>query len=606
MKKIFAKKYLSVGLVLLAGIIIGYFIGYSDPHTEPSAHQQSGISDHRHLESSAQQTISTSNQWTCSMHPQIRQSEPGQCPICGMDLIPATSGRSTADTDPIVHEMTADAVAMANIHTSRVRSVSPEGKVYLTGKINADEQKLASVTAKFPGRIERLFVNFTGQIIQEGERLATVYSPELLTAQKELLEGASSKETFPALYQAAREKLRLWKLTEKQIDEIESSGKLTEQFDVFADKGGVVTQRNIAVGDYVGTGSVLFNVVDLSNVWVMMDAYETHLSFIKVGGDVSFTVAGMPGKTFNAKVDYIDPIINADTRTASVRAEIANPRAELKPGMFVDAQILTTLTASKSSLAIPRTALLWTGKRSIVYVKVPGAEYPSFEMREITIGPRMDEMYLVEAGLEPGEEIVTNGVFAIDAAAQLSGNYSMMMRPESKTMETPQAFREQVTTVADAYFKIKNALVDSDLEAGKTASIALKNALSKVDMQILTGANHDHWMGLKKQLSSNNEVVGRADNLETMRQHFAMLSENILEVTESFGLEEEKAYRHFCPMAFDNKGAFWLSEIEEIRNPYYGEAMLNCGEVRKTYLKGQRVFEKEGPAQGQSAGGHNH
>src|SRR5690606_38535375 len=243
---------------------------------EPSVHQQSGTSDHRHLESSAQQTISTSNQWTCSMHPQIRQSEPGQCPICGMDLIPATSGRSTVDTDPIVHEMTPDAVAMANIHTSRVRSVSPEGKVYLTGKVNADEQKLASVTAKFPGRIERLFVNFTGQIIQEGERLATVYSPELLTAQKELLEGASSKETFPALYQAAREKLRLWKLTEKQIDEIESSGKLTEQFDVFADKGGVVTQRNIAVGDYVGTGSVLFNVVDLSNVWVMMDAYETH------------------------------------------------------------------------------------------------------------------------------------------------------------------------------------------------------------------------------------------------------------------------------------------------------------------------------------------
>lgn len=585
-------------LLIIVALIIGGLIGgllrpaHEHDLDEPVAHQHDEAAD---------------DIWTCSMHPQIRQSEPGQCPICGMDLIPASTGRSSASTDPMVHEMSPEAVAMANIHTSRVTGVSPEGKVFLTGKVNADEQKLASVTAKFPGRIERLFVNFTGQLIQEGERLATVYSPELLTAQKELLEGISSKETYPELYEAAREKLRLWKLTEKQIDEIERSGKVREQFDVFADKGGVVTQRNIAVGDYIGTGSVLFNVVDLSSVWIMMDAYETDLPFVKIGDGVSFTVAGVPGKTFDAKVNYIDPVINADTRTASVRAETVNPQGELKPGMFVNAQIRTSLTPSKSSLAIPRTALLWSGKRSVVYVKVPGAEYPSYEMREITIGPRTGEMYLVEAGLEPGEEIVTNGVFAIDAAAQLSGNYSMMMRPESKTMEVPQAFREQITTVADAYFKVKNALVDSDLETGKSASMDLQNSLSKVDMRLLKSRAHDHWMALKEQLSSNNEGVGEAGNLETMRQHFAMLSENILEMTESFGLEKEKVYRHFCPMAFDNKGAYWLSEIEEIRNPYYGEAMLTCGEVRETYLKGQRVFEKEGPVRNQSAGGgHNH
>ena len=599
MKNFLSNKYLLVGAALIAGLLIGYLIS-------PSTHEPISTSNNQHISTSNHQHISTSNQWTCSMHPQIRQSEPGQCPICGMDLIPASSGRSSAGTDPMVYEMTPEAIAMANIHTSRVTGASPEGKVSLTGKVNADEQRLASVTAKFPGRIERLFVNFTGQLIQEGERLATVYSPELLTAQKELLEGASSKETFPELYQAAREKLRLWKLTEKQIDEIENSGKLKEQFDVFADKGGVVTQRNVAVGDYVGTGSVLFNVVDLSRVWVMMDAYETDLPFLKMGNDVSFTVAGVPGKTFNAKINYIDPVINAGTRTASVRAEIANPRGELKPGMFINAQILSSLSPENSAIAIPRTALLWSGKRSIVYVKVPGAEYPSYEMREITIGPRMGEMYLVEAGLEPGEEIVTNGVFAIDAAAQLSGNYSMMMRPETKTMETPQAFREQITTVADTYFKIKNALVNSDLEAGKTASKELENTLSRVDMQLLAGGAHDHWMLLEKGISSDIKKIGEAGNLEEMRQHFAMLSENILEMTESFGLEKEKVYRHFCPMAFDNKGAYWLSEIEEIRNPYFGEAMLTCGEVRDTYLKGQRVLGKEDPAQSHSAAGHNH
>jgi len=487
--------------------------------------------------------------------------------------------------------MTPEAVAMANIHTSRVVGASSEGEVFMTGKVNVDEQQLASVTAKFPGRVEKLFINFTGQLVQEGDRIATIYSPELLTAQKELLEGKKTKETFPELYEAAREKLRLWKLTEKQIDEIERNGEVKEQFDIFADKGGVVEQRNIAVGDYVSTGSVLFNVMDLSRVWVMMDAYETHLPFVKVGDKVSFTVAGVPGKTFNAKVNYIDPVINVDTRTASVRAEISNPKGELKPGMFVNAQILTSFTPEKSALAIPRTALLWSGKRSVVYVKVPDTDFPSYEMREITIGPRTGDMYRVEAGLEPGEEIVTNGVFAIDASAQLSGNYSLMMRPESKTMETPLAFREQITTVVDVYFEIKNALVNSDLEAAKSGAGDLKSTISKVDRQLLKSKAHDHWMVLEGNLSSNANEMKEAHDLETIRQYFSTVSENIIAMTESFSLQKEKVYKDFCPMAFNDQGAYWLSEIEEIRNPYYGDAMLTCGEVRDTYLKGQRVFE---------------
>lgn len=593
MKNFLSNKYLLVGAALIAGVFIGYLISVSNkPHISPS--------DHQHIEHADHQT------WTCSMHPQIRQQEPGQCPICGMDLIPASSGRSTASADPMVHEMTPEAVAMASIHTSRVRGASPEGEVFMTGKVNADEQQLASVTAKFPGRIEKLFINFTGQSVREGDKIATIYSPELLAAQKELLEGAKTKGTFPELYEAAREKLRLWKLAEKQIDEIERSGKVKEQFDIFADKGGVVAQRNIAVGDYVSTGSVLFNVMDLSRVWIMMDAYETDLPFVKVGDNVSFTVAGVPGKTFHAKVNYIDPVINDDTRTASVRAEITNPKEELKPGMFVNAQIRTAITPEEASLAIPRTALLWSGKRSVVYVKVPDADFPSYEMREITIGPRTGEMYLVETGLEAGEEIVTNGVFAIDAAAQLSGNYSMMMRPESKTMETPQAFREQITAVVDVYFEIKNALVNSDLEAAKTASGDLENAISKVDRQLLESKAHDHWVALEGNLSSDAAEMEETQNLETMRQYFATVSENIIAMTESFGLEKEKVYKDYCPMAFNDQGAYWLSEMEEIRNPYYGDAMLSCGEVRDTYLKGQRVFEKEQPVHGQPAGGHTH
>ncbi|MCM4158467.1 efflux RND transporter periplasmic adaptor subunit [Antarcticibacterium flavum] len=579
-------------LALVLGGLIGWLIKASNNQTKAST-------EHQHTET-------TDEVWTCSMHPQIRLSEPGSCPICGMDLIPATSQRSTLDENPLVHEMTPQAIAMANIHTSRVTGVSPEGELFLTGKVKADERQLASVTAKFPGRIEQLFVNFTGQVVRQGERLATIYSPELVTTQKELLEAASTKATYPELYDAAREKLRLWKLNEKQIDALENSRKVQDQFDVLADKAGIVTQRNIAVGDYVSTGSVLFDVVDLSRVWIMIDAYESDLPFVKMGDEVSFTAAGIPGQTFTAKVTYIDPVINANTRAASVRAEASNGSGELRPEMFINARIRTTLRKGQSSLAIPRTALLWSGKRSIVYVKVPETEFPAFEMREITIGPRMGEMWLVEVGLEAGEEIVTNGVFAIDAAAQLSGNYSMLMRPETKTMDVPQAFRQQITAVADAYFKVKNALVEDSSEEATSALNEVENAITQVEMRNLKGKAHDHWMALKEQLTGAIQMMKEAKDLETLRQHFSMLSQNMLEITESFGLEKEKVYKDFCPMAFDNKGAFWLSESEEILNPYFGETMVSCGEVKKTYLKGQKVFEEGGPAKQQSAGGHNH
>nr|WKN38606.1 efflux RND transporter periplasmic adaptor subunit [Tunicatimonas sp. TK19036] len=597
MNELFKNKkiLLTMLITLVIGGLMGWFVKPSHQENEPSDLQRA---DHQH--ESAEEV------WTCSMHPQIRQSEPGQCPICGMDLILASSNSSSAANDPMVHEMTPEAVAMANIHTSRVTGVSPEGEIFLTGKVKADERQLASITAKFPGRIEQLYVNFTGETIQKGEKLATIYSPELVTAQKELLEAVSSKEIYPELYAAAIEKLRLWKLTERQIEQIEESGKVKDQFDVLADKGGIVTQRNIAVGDYVRTGSVLFDVVDLSRVWIMIDAYETDLPFVEVGGEVAFTAAGIPGQIFTARVTYIDPVINSDTRTASVRAEATNKNGALKPEMFVNAHIQTSLRDEQSSLAVPRTAVLWSGKRSIVYVKVPDAEFPAYEMREITIGPRMGEMYLVEAGLEPGEEIVTNGVFAVDAAAQLSGNYSMLMRPESKTMEVPQDFREQITAVAEAYFEVKNALVEDDAPAVKSVTGKMEAALNTVEMQNLQGQVHDHWMALKEQLEKAIARMRQAENLEVLREHFAMLSENMLEVTESFGLEKDRAYKAFCPMAFDNKGAFWLSETEGISNPYFGQAMLSCGEVQETYRKGQRVFEKGGPANQQSASGHNH
>ncbi|MDX5346326.1 MAG: efflux RND transporter periplasmic adaptor subunit, partial [Hymenobacteraceae bacterium] len=243
-------------------------------------------------------------EYTCSMHPQIRQNEPGNCPICGMELIPVSkTGSTAAEADPFVLEMTPEAVALANIQTTVVGQTTQENELFLSGKVEVNEQKVSSVTAKFPGRIERLYVDFTGQPVQKGQRLASMYSPELLAAQRELQEAAKNKNLIPELYEAAKNKLRLWKLSDRQIQQIENSEKLLTTFDIYADVSGVVTQKLVSVGDYISTGSVLFEVANLNEVWVVLDAYETDLSQIKVGSDVSFTVPSAPGKTFTGEVE---------------------------------------------------------------------------------------------------------------------------------------------------------------------------------------------------------------------------------------------------------------------------------------------------------------
>ncbi|GAB2497441.1 efflux RND transporter periplasmic adaptor subunit [Algoriphagus taiwanensis] len=590
MKNLFENKLVLILSMLVLGGLIGWILKPSGSNQE-EAHEHSAEAGETAL-------------WTCSMHPQIKLGESGSCPICGMDLIPA-SQMPSGSGNPLVYEMTPEAVALAQIHTTKVGGANTSGELFLTGKIQTDERENASVTAKFPGRIEKLFVTFTGEQVKAGKKLATLYSPELLTAQRELLEAAKSKGSFPELYQAAKEKLRLWKLTESQIQAIEQNGQVQDQIDILADQSGVVTQRNIAVGDYVNTGQVLFNVVNLNKLWVLLDAYESDLNFLQVGNEIKFSVAGLPGETFKARVSFIDPLLDPSTRAASVRAEISNSGQKLKPEMFVTAKIQTKAGKTSSEITIPRTAVLWSGKRSVVYVKVPAAERPSFEMREVSLGARMGENYLIESGLQAGEEIVTNGAFAIDAAAQLSGQFSMMNRPETKSMEVSEEFRSQITTVADAYFEVKNALVEDKLNDSQKALTNLDQSLSKVNMTLVKNQAHDRWMEILKGMKDARTKMGTAKDIEEARKHFSMLSYHILEMTETFGLNMDVVYKDYCPMAFEDQGAYWLSEKKDITNPYFGASMLACGEVKQTYLRGQPVMNLSANTSS-SVSSHNH
>ena len=403
-------KVLILGGSLLTGLLLGWLFFH------PS---QKKVEKHDLATEVTQGTI-----WTCSMHPQIRMEQPGKCPICGMELIPLIKN-STASDDPAAIHLSKEAAQLANVLTSIVAKQKAVKEVRLYGKVQADERLFQSQVAHVPGRIEKLSVNFTGESVIKGQVLAEIYSPELITAQQELLETIKTKQLQPELYQASKEKLRQWKLTDNQIANIETSGVVQNNFEVVSNTAGTVIARRVSTGDYVSQGTTLFDIADLSKVWIMFDAYESDLQFIHTGENISFILQALPGTNFSGNIIFIDPVIDPVTRVAKVRVETGNQSGKLKPEMFATGIVKTSLNEYRDNMIIPGTAVLWTGKRSIVYVKQPGDE-PIFKLREIGLGPMLGESYVVTDGLAEGEEIVTNGTFSVDAAAQLEGKPSMM------------------------------------------------------------------------------------------------------------------------------------------------------------------------------------
>lgn len=417
-------KYVTYGLILLAGLFLGWLIFSGGSSSSKRAAMPEHNHDHDHSHAHDEEV------WTCSMHPQIRMDKPGKCPICAMDLIPLkTTGSGDAGIDPDAIQLSAEAVALANIQTTIVSRQNPVKEIRLYGTIQVDERLSQSQTSHVSGRIEKLMISFTGESVRRGQPIATIYSPELLSAQQELLEAVKMKDIQPVLLQAAREKLSLWKLSDAQIASIERSGEISPLIDITANTGGIVVSKNINQGDYISTGTILFDIADLSRVWAVFDAYESDLPFLKVGDKLDYTLQSLPGKTFSGKISFINPILDPATRTAKVRVETANPHTELMPGMYANALASAPLKQYNNEIVIPKSAVLWTGKRSIVYVKQPDTETPAYLLREIELGPSLGEAYLVLGGIEDGDEIVTNGAFTIDASAQLSGKHSMMNEP---------------------------------------------------------------------------------------------------------------------------------------------------------------------------------
>ena len=574
-----------IAIALIVGLILGsVFFGSSSadkaskqPETETAVHTT----------------------YTCSMHPQIKQNKPGDCPICGMDLVPMTSIEAEDNTDPNEIQMTRSAMKLADVQTFTVKREAPEKLVRLQGKVKADERNIAALTARFGGRIEKLYVNYTGQNVKKGQKLASIYSPDLNTAQRELIEAGKYKESNPSFYNASRNKLKLWDLSDAQITKMEQ-GEGSVYFDILSPISGTVTRRDVAIGDYVKEGSALFEVIDLQQVWLMFDAYESDLPWIKIGDKIEFTLQALPGKIYSGKVSYIDPFINAGTRVAQVRVEMPNVGMKFKPEMFVSGILQSKIAENSHELLIPKSSILWTGKRAVVYVKVPKRETPSFIYREIKLGAEAGNFYVVSGGLGEGEEIASNGVFKIDASAQLLGKASMM-NPDVDRMSDEEMmamaakrisyakhvsdkFKTQLAALVSAYLKMKDGFVATNETEVKKEATQVISVLKKMNKQLLKGDARKAWLVLLKPLQANLNGIVKMQGIEMKRSHFSIVSDKITEAIEKFGIKtDEPVYLEFCPMAFDNKGAFWISGQKEIKNPYYGDKMLKCGEVKKEF-----------------------
>ena len=502
--------------------------------------------------------------YTCSMHPQITQDAPGSCPICGMALI--EKDQNISATDPATLSFTEEALSLMKVETFTVgQSVGSSTSKDLSGIIQIDKTNRFDQTTKYSGRIERLFVHSEGEVIQKGQKIAEIFSPEIYKAQKELLIAARSKNNQPQYYHAIREKLQIMKFSDQWIDALESRGEAEAYFDLVAETGGTLIDLTISEGDAVKKGQLLYTAADLSTVWAQLDGYENDLESVSVGQRVLLKSPNLSTFTSEGTIGFIDKILNEKTHTYNIRVEVSNDSGVLKPGMFVQA---TLEPRESNGLQIPASAVLWTGRRSLVYVQNASS---SFEIREVEIGQEDTEYYKVLSGLTEGESVVVSGAFQIDASAQLRGLQSMMSY-QTEASESIAPFTAQEDSMMSAliqpYLTLKNELVRSD---AKASSAAVTKMLSLLSDKKYTFSRSN----LKTLLRSLQDT----DDIEEQREFFRLISNEMIQWASSTQSVSNRLYVQFCPMANNNKGAKWLSTEEQIRNPFYGDAMLTCGSV---------------------------
>ncbi|GMU20798.1 MAG: hypothetical protein AMXMBFR13_08940 [Phycisphaerae bacterium] len=601
--------------------------------------------------------------WSCSMHPQIKKPGPDKCPICFMDLIPVLAGAEDDDPNAPRLGLSARARELARVLTTPVERREVAVDVRMVGKVMTDETLITQISSYVPGRLDRLFVDYTGIFVRKGDHLAEIYSPELLVAQREYLLALEARERAAqgglnlsptertgadAMLQSARRKLELWGIPEDQIEALRRDRQPSDHMRIDAPQEGWVVERQGYEGMYVDTGTKLFTLADLRTVWVMLDAYELDIGYVRLGQEVQFETEAFPGQAFQGRVAYVDPVLDPKTRTVQVRLNVPNPDMKLRPEMFVRARLKAQLgkdgmvveeslagkwlcpmhpevvkdgpgecdkcgmdlvkaetlgyvsTGARAAklLAVPQTAVLLTGKRAVVYVEQTKDDgTPVYEGRVVQLGPRTGDYYVIEDGLEEGERVVTRGALMIDSALQIMAKPSMMQPPadavaEDELAELPSyyvagaGYHQQAKPVIEAYLAFASALANDDAETAGRAMADLRKSLPSAKADGLQGDAADAFQARMKALQ---EVLPEAadGSIDYLRGKLPDLTRQLEMYLQVFGHElDAPVVKVFCSMAFDNQGAAWFQADEKVRNAYFGDKMLRCGEVKKHYEPG--------------------
>jgi Cu(I)/Ag(I) efflux system membrane fusion protein len=512
------------------------------------------------------------------MHPWIKSDKPGRCTICGMELSPIYEGESGFTTDSSVVALTKQGVTVTGVETATVTRQPIKRTIRVAGMIDDDDSAHRRLSSTADGRVEKLFVNYVGAEVEAGQPLATVYSPALRTVFSEYQvinqQPASAQRT--QLLSGIRERLLRLGMSPKDIDAAATSEKVPLEIKVLAPITGTVVTRNVYEGQYVKEGDVLFDIGDFSKMWFVFDAYERDIPWIREGGEVEITTPALPGRVLKAPITFIDPNLNPATRSAKIRVVLDNPlskeagkhRHELLHKLYAEGRIVTE---SAPTLTVPRSAVLWPAGKPVVYlVKGEGV----YEPREVQVGGVGDGVWEIAGGLSEGDKVVTTGNLLIDGQSQINRPPEQPATAPKHTLTDPQrkAALDFFTVVAE----LGGALA-ADRPAEFKASLTKLRSASDA----LTAA-----LGDRAKKAATAGKLPDSPDLAAQRAAFYPLGEAAAELAlelrrEDSGLAEVKVFA--CDMAQGNvpsapkERGHWIQLTSQLRNPWWGAEMLECG-----------------------------